>query len=148
MEKKTACGLKAAHDSQCWHGLGPASWPSPSAFGSPRCPGARLVCGRCTLDTWSLCWGTTSVRGTALSGSSAAQTQNHRRGKGLDNMVVALLRFFSCRSEREMLGTQFDSLLVAGSGKEGAHRWPVGGACVMHRGRQRKRTPAMRRGAK
>jgi hypothetical protein len=49
-------------------------------------------------------------------------------------------RSFSCRYEREMLGTRFDTLLVWEIGKEEAHWQLAGGGCVM-RGGGRKIEP-------
>jgi hypothetical protein len=57
-------------------------------------------------------------------------------------------RSFSCRGEREILGTRFDSLPTRGSGKEEVHRWSAGSGCVMRDGERRRQPMIAILGAK
>jgi hypothetical protein len=68
------------------------------------------------------------------SGRGSGNLTAPREEDGIRLEMESGKRSFSCRGEREMLGTHFDSLLVWGSGKGGAHRRPVGGRCVIRDG--------------
>jgi hypothetical protein len=73
---------------------------------------------------------------TAGKGSSLEPGEEN----GVQLEMASGKRPFSCRGERETLGTRLDASPTQGNGKEEAHWLPAGGRCVMRSGGWRERS--------
>jgi hypothetical protein len=151
-KRNCAYSLTVAQGSQCWAGLGPSSRSSPFKHWQPMMPGARPGCS----NMRSPCQSATTPKaqkewwdgGPHWSGAQSGGNSMLMRKNDAWPEMESAAGFFSCRGKRWMLDNQFDPFSASKNGKEGAHHRPVGGSCVMCRGRRRKGIPALKPGAK
>jgi hypothetical protein len=102
-------GLLWSKVHNTWVGLGLASRPSLSTFGSPR----RRGRGQCAVTMPGR--GQRAWHGAALSSSSAAQSRNRHRGNRLGNTTIAPLH-------QNLLKTTGKRVLTGGVVGAAAHR--------------------------